>query len=181
MKPVFGSIYFCWGYILNLLDIRGFFDCWLPKICIFCFLLKVWLCCKFRLLLKKYDLSALFRGTISTAEKVVFRSMGEKSKECNDQIVNLNWNQRSSLWNETSEKLWTYSLTTPNILAVSRTSQQAGTALAGRLHLLPSQVWFGTSCVVQLWNTFYCFLLMCYIYQILLLLVYSLALTLATE
>ena len=35
-------------------------------------------------------------------------------------------------------------------LAVSRTSQQAGTALAGSLHLLPSQVWFGTSCAMQL-------------------------------
>ena len=39
---------------------------------------------------------------------------------------------------------------TSKSLAVSRTSQQAGTALAGRLHLLPSQVWFGKSCAVQL-------------------------------
>ena len=52
---------------------------------------------------------------------------------------------------ETPEK--TMNLFTKNTksLAVFRTSQQAGTALAGRLHLLPSQVWFGTSCaVVQL-------------------------------
>ena len=91
--------------------------------------------------------------------------------------MSLNWSQRSSLCYETSENLWTYSLNSTKSLAVSRTSQQAvqaGTALAGSLHLLPSQVWFGTSCAaVQL--EYFLLLSPDVVHQILLLQVYRVA------